>query len=78
MPSQRDHELEDEVCEDETHNNVLSHMCEMTAMEDDSLGFQLVQLIRHGFHGCHLAHMARYGVVSFILANFIHEFMITL
>ena len=40
MPSQSDHELEDEVYEDETHDDVPSRMCKMTAMEDNSHGFQ--------------------------------------
>ena len=38
MPSQSNHELKDEVCEDETHDDVPSRMREMTAMEDDSHG----------------------------------------
>ena len=64
MPSQSDHELEDEVCEDETHDNVPSRMCEMTAMEDNSHGFQSVQLIRHGFHGCHLPRQSSHACGS--------------
>ena len=45
MPSQSDHELEDEVCEDEINDDILSHMCEMTAMEDDSHGSHVLSTV---------------------------------
>ena len=38
LSSQSDHKLKDEVCEDETDDDVLSRMHEMIAMEDDSHG----------------------------------------
>ena len=45
MPLHSNHELEDEVCEDETHDDVLSHMSEMTAMEDDSHGSHVLSTV---------------------------------
>ena len=45
MPSQSDHELEDEVCKDETHNDVPNHMHEMTAMENDSHGSHVLSTV---------------------------------
>ena len=78
MPSQSDHELEDEVCEDETQDDIPSHVCEMTAME--AMSYQLYQLKSKAvvFHGSHLTHVAQHIVMSFILETFILEFVITL
>ena len=45
MPLQSNHELEDEVCKDETHDDVPSHMREMTAMEDDSHGSHVLSTV---------------------------------
>ena len=62
MSSQSDHELEDEVCEDETHDDVPSR--KTTAME--AIFYQLYRLKSMAvvFHGSNLMHMAWYIIVS--------------
>ena len=79
MPSQSHHELEDEVCKDEIHDDVPSRMREMTVMEDDSHGSHVLSTIPTEIHGCCLTWQSSHACGLVHRCDvFILEFVITL